>query len=114
MQIQHEIIQNHYCLLKLEGKFQSDAIKKFKDYLDVLILELPLQKIILDFNSVNMIDSKGIGQLILMYRSLKEKNIQLMLIEVDVKLLFVMKVSKIDKLMNIYASLQDALNATST
>jgi len=77
---------------------------------EILIAAQPdIEGLIIDLSAVDMIDSSGLGALLLANRQLKEYGIPLALVGVKDMVLSLMKISQIDGLYDFFDTTEDVL-----
>lgn len=90
----------------VEGKVSADFKAK------MLILAQPdIDAMIIDLSAVEMIDSSGLGALLLAHRQLKEHAIPLALIGVSEMIRSLMSMTRIDQLFELYDTVDEAITA---
>jgi anti-sigma B factor antagonist len=77
---------------------------------EILITAQPdIEGLIIDLKAVEMMDSSGLGALLLANRQLKEYGIPLALVGVNDMILSLMRISKIDELYDFFDEVEDVM-----
>ena len=76
-----------------------------------LVDELGRRKVLLNFKNVEFLSSAALGKLITMNRKLQSAGGKLVLCEIDPQIYEVFEITKLNKLFNIHAEEQAALQA---
>ena len=95
-------------VLSVEGDIDLNSSPIMRDKFNELA-QKETSKILLNFSSVNYIDSSGLATLIEMLQRLKKYQGQLRLANVSEKIRSLFEVTKLDKLFKMYASEDDAI-----
>lgn len=89
-------------------RVEGDVSSRLKA--EVLIAAQPdIEGLIIDLTAVEMMDSSGLGALLLANRQLKEYGIPLALVGVQEMVLSLMKISQIDGMYDFYDSIEDVM-----
>lgn len=86
----------------------SDAIEFQKEINNILISENP-EVIILDLSKVEQINSSGLGMLVASNSNILKNNKKLILINLSAKVQELVKMTHLDKVLNISQNLESAL-----
>ena len=95
-------------ILKLVGPLTLTTMFDFRDRLRS---ETTARTVILDFSEVPYVDSAGIGAIINGHVSCSNSGRRLALVAVSDRVRMVMKVSRVDTILSVYPTLQDARQA---
>jgi len=89
----------------LEGKSASDLKSQ------ILIIAQPnIKALILDMSNIMVIDSTGLGALLLAYRQLKDYNIPVILIGVQDFVDNLLEITRIKDIFEYYRTVEEAIN----
>ncbi len=92
-----KVVKNEQTILKLSGELDMTNSNIIREK----ILEMNLKDLILDFENVTYIDSSGIGVLISLQKDTRYKGGSMRIINIENKLLKLLKMVGIDKLLQI-------------
>jgi anti-anti-sigma factor len=96
-------------ILQLNGPL---TITTLFDFRDVLRTEKTAKTVILDFSQVPYVDSAGVGAIVNAHVSRLNSGRSLVLVAVKDRIRTLMKVTRVDEVLRIYPTLQDAQTAT--
>jgi len=102
--------RNGYVIVKLTGSIRSDdALDSFTEIITQLSDKVLLKKInvVFDFTGLKLINSSGIGKMLVFNKFLLEKECNLYLTGVSPALRQLFKFARIDQLLKLYNSLDD-------
>lgn len=76
-------------------------------------LDIPenVRSLILDLSNTTEIDSVGLSVVVRIVSLAKSRNIRVSIVASDNKVLFIIKIDRLDKIVPIYTSLDEALNS---
>ena len=97
----HAIIELHGSLI---GTTYSQNLKNEID----ILLEINLNKIILDMKHITFMDSSGIGIIIKTFKNVKSDKGQLFIVNCNSSVQNVLKLTKLDHILQIYDSVEEA------
>ncbi|NJD55952.1 MAG: STAS domain-containing protein [Nitrospirae bacterium] len=96
-------------VVSLTGEIDMHSSPVLREKLLVLIKDRP-QKLIVNFRDVSYIDSSGIATFVEGLKHMKTYNGRLQFSEIPRDILEIFSFSKLDKVFEIYASLDDAVD----
>lgn len=99
---------NTVAVVTLEGEVNFDNSTQLRAAFQEITRE-GFNKVIVDFQSVEFIDSAGLAALIEMVQSLKNRHGKLSLCNVNKKIIGIFEITKVHKLMGIYEDIETAL-----
>jgi len=102
---------NGICLVTLEGMIALDGLSIVKKHLGSLIEDRTIQAIAINFENVSLIDSKGIGFIVTLYRKLLEQQRKLVLYQMKRNARDIFEMLAMDKMISIYTTEAEALAA---
>ena len=100
-------LESGELLVKIEGEVDVYTSIDLKKELTRLI-EANQNKIIIDLENVNYMDSSGLGVLVALLKELKKNGGDLKLISLPVSVKKIFDLTRLTKFFNIYNNLQDA------
>ncbi|MBF0351308.1 MAG: STAS domain-containing protein [SAR324 cluster bacterium] len=114
MPLQHGIT-NGICVIDIDEIFTWELKDLIKKYVDQLLSDSKhtFKGLILNFEKVNFIDSQLLGTLILVYKRTTQQGLKFGLCCLSDTHIEVFKMSKLDLIINIYPSEEDAMDALS-
>ncbi|MCS7298458.1 MAG: STAS domain-containing protein [Spirochaetia bacterium] len=91
---------------------KSLTIFDIEDF-DNINLDIPedVRSLILDLSNTTEIDSVGLSVVLRIVSLAKSRNIRVSIVASDNKVLFIIKIDRLDKIIPIYTSLDEALNS---
>jgi anti-anti-sigma factor len=108
MNFSTENINNVVVLKILESTLECNKSADFKSH--ILILAQPnIKALILDLSNIAIIDSSGLGGLLLAYRQLNPHNIPVILVGVQDFILNLLEITKISNLYKYYKTAEEAI-----
>jgi anti-sigma B factor antagonist len=96
-------------ILQLNGPLTITTLFGFRD---VIRAEKTAKTVILDFSQVPYVDSAGVGAIVNAHVSCLNSGRRLVLVAVQDRIRTLMKVTRVDEVLKIYSTLQDAQAAT--
>ncbi len=94
---------DEFAIMHLRGKFTLEHIQSFKDRTSQIVKNA-LSTIFVDFSEVSYIDSSGIGVLIMFMNSMKNRNINFILYDLNKDVFNLFRIAYLDKFFNISTS----------
>jgi len=92
-------------IVHMEGRFDFDARKTFKDAMEQAIKdEMP---VVLDLEQVSFVDSSALGLLVISHQNLKSKKIPLCLVNPQTYVRQVLDLANIGKMIPIYLTFDE-------
>lgn len=95
------------------AKLNSDIAPKFKAEL-LIICQPDIEALIIDLSMVEVIESAGLGCLLLAHRQLNEYATPVMLVGVQKMVKSLIEISQIEHLFEYYDTVEDAINSYET
>jgi len=89
-------------VLRLNGEFENMAVINAKDELFGHLNKAKTSNFMLDFGEISYIDSAGVGTLLEMAKTAKDKGVQFGLVNVQDPVKKVLLITKIDKVLKLY------------
>jgi anti-sigma B factor antagonist len=97
-------IQDGIKFIKIfEVRIDSNISNEFKEYLSKELKDA--DKIILDCETLEFIDSSGLSALVFFYKNGKENNIQIKLVNVSEKVMSILQMTGLTKIFEIYSDI---------
>gem|GEM_PF-1479389 len=109
MKLSHRFEQDT-CIVVMIGNLALSEINKVENYVQPLIMQGETTRILLNCQDVRVIDSRGIGLLVTIFKDLEKHEKSLALCNLNQNCLNVLKALKLDTMINIYDSLEAALS----
>ena len=110
MKITHRV-ENHICLFDIEGNIVVEKIGQFKNYLDPFVNNPSFTGIAINFANVGVIDSSGIGVIVSLYKSLKQRQARLVLYQLGPQNRETLEINQLNQFISFYSTEQEARNA---
>lgn len=101
-------IDNIY-VLQMRGDINKNSIRKVRKYLDFLFMDPDIEGLLINFEDIHVLDSKGIGLILVCVNELRERGLRLSLCNVDRNIRFVLELVQIHKSVNVFNSEEEAL-----
>lgn len=96
--------------INIDGDFNVDKADDFRGEIKSL-MDSGKKRFLIDFSKCNFIDSTGLGVLLSTYKKLNEINGELKICSLhNPNVMKVFTLTRLDKVFNIYASAQEAMN----
>lgn len=108
MKFQHRN-QDNVCILTIEGNLALEGVGEVKNYVKPLLTDRSILAILINFEKVEFIDSSGIGLIVSIYKTLQQRQAKLMLSALSKKNSEIFNMTRLDKIMSIYATEEEAL-----
>lgn len=105
-QINQDMIVIHF----LENAVSYKNASILSNELRLLFLTITMQKVILDFNKVQNIDTRGIAFLLNVFTKIRKRNFQVAIINLQPPVSYVVKVTQLSKFYPICKTLDDAID----
>ena len=97
--------QNAVTVIQVTGEINISTSPDFKKHFE----KMPSQKIIIDLEKVNYVDSSGLATLVEVLKKTKSQGGSLALAAMSAKVKSLFEITKLDKLFNIFPTQQQAL-----
>ena len=103
------------CIVELKDRkiLEELQIRQIGDRLGEIVRAEPAPKLLIDFSSVEHLSSAALGVLITLNKRVAERQGRLVLANIHPQIFEVFKITRLNKLFNIQATTEDALNAFS-
>ena len=88
-----------------------DGVNDAKEYLKPLLEQQDLKGILINFGQVNFIDSSGIGLIVSIFKTLQQRGAKFGLTDLSKKNEEIFNITRLNKILDIYASESEALSA---
>lgn len=102
--------KNGVLILEPEGAINIDTVSVLRAACEEAY-DLDRKKLVLDFGKVTFIDSTGLALMIEMLQRFRQGNGALVLVNVEEKVKYLFELSKIDLLMSMFKSQDDAVES---
>lgn len=109
MNFSHKI-EKGVCIVLIDGNIALDGTNEVKEYVRKL-MEEELNGLIINFKSVNFIDSSGIGLIVSIFKSLQKKQKKFALSDLSQKNKEIFSMTRLDKILMICESDEQAIDA---
>ena len=101
----------HVKIVRLNGELDEVSIEKLKTYIDPLLEDKTVTKVIFDFSNLEFINSKGIGYLVSVHTHLAKDGRSLIIAAAVEPVMDVISLVGLVTIIPYYATLEDALNS---
>ncbi|MGK5095152.1 STAS domain-containing protein [Deltaproteobacteria bacterium TL4] len=108
MKIIHRV-EKRICLVTIFGNLALSENQELHNYLLPLIKAAEVKKILLNFQDVHIIDSKGVGLIASTYQDLEKAEKQLLLCSLSQDCFKLLELLKLNRMITIYESESEAL-----
>jgi len=108
MQLKHRI-EDNVCIFSIEGNIALDGVSDVKSYIKPFLSDEDIKGIVINFESVNFIDSSGIGLIVSVFKNLQQRKASLTLCQLSAKNKEIFNMTRLDKILNIFDSEQEAI-----
>jgi len=109
MEIKISKNSDNIYLVELSGAFDLYTSNQLKD-LAIKIIKTKVERIIINLNDVNSINSAGIGALVYVFSTLKKLNCPLVIVAPEGPVMDALEVTRLKSYFTIVPSLQEALS----
>lgn len=100
--------QKDNVTLRISGDILGDDRIKLSEKIDELV-EDGVRNIVLNLKEVGLTDSVGLGMLVALHTSLMRRQIQLVLSDVGESVKYLLTITKLDRVFDLYDTEDDAL-----
>ena len=104
-------IEDDICLVSIEGNIALDGVNEAKAYLKTHLDSPDIKGLVINFEKVNFIDSSGIGLIVSIFKTMQQKDGQFGLTNLSKKNEEIFSITRLNKILNIYQSEEEALKA---
>ena len=95
-----------YSVFKLPEKFDSEIVSELKQEI-IKMIDKDKLDFIIDFTDTRIINSPGLGLLISIFKTLKEKNGKLKFFGINKNLISIFTITKLDSVFEIFNSIDE-------
>ena len=110
MEFYYHDVERDVLILSADGGLCSDTARQFVDELDRFV-ELGARKLIVDCTRVTYVSSYGIGILVTLHKRLRKNDGDVKLASVPGVVAKVVRMTALERLLQIYPTVQDACQA---
>ena len=108
MKLTH-MVKDGICVIAITGNLALSENQELENYLSPLIHADEVKHVLLNFSHVNLIDSRGVGLIAGSFQDLEGLDKTLSLCGLNENCLNVLKALKLDKIIDIFESEDEAL-----
>ena len=108
MLIEHRI-EKGVCIVTINGDITREEVDEVEDYVKPFLKDEAIQGLALNLAQVNILDSTGIGLVVTMLKSLRQREAKLALYHINEKNLAIFKMIQLDKILKLYQTEAEAL-----
>lgn len=107
-------VDNNFAILAIDGNIVLEETAKLKESVEVFVENANLTGIIMNCENVNFIDSSGLGLIVSIYKTLlkRERKFALTALNDRTKEIFIL--TKLDKILTLSDSDEEALSILSS
>lgn len=110
MQLSHRI-ENDFLVLNIEGNVALDGVSEMKSYVKPFLDDDNVKGAVINFSKINFIDSSGIGLVVSIFKTLQQRQAKLSLCDMSPKNLEIFSMTRLDKIINITKTEEEALES---
>ncbi len=96
-------------IVKLEGELDHHHADDIRNALDKQLDDTSIRNLILDLSNLYFMDSSGIGVFIGRYKTIRERNGQVCITNINAQLERMLEVSGLYRILKVYDTVQDAI-----
>jgi stage II sporulation protein AA (anti-sigma F factor antagonist) len=104
-------MQDSFCVVSIEGNIALDGVNEAKSYLKPHLESPAVKGLIMNFEKVNFIDSSGIGLIVSIFKTMQQKEGKFALTNLSKKNEEIFSITRLNKILDIFESEQEALGA---
>ncbi len=108
MELSHRLEKN-VCIIDIYGKLTDNQLTEFNSYTSSLLDEMKPTVLLLNVKRLTIIDSPGLGSIILLNKHCLAKQIKFAICESNKKIQFILQSTHMDKLIKAYKTEKSAL-----
>lgn len=101
--------QDNIVIFRLKNKNVNSEVSAALKAEVLIVCQPDLRGMVLDLTEVEMMDSAGLGAILLAYRQLNEYDIPMMLVGVQEYVYKIMEISQINGLFDFFDTVQEAI-----
>ncbi|MBU2644751.1 STAS domain-containing protein [bacterium] len=106
-------IENNFVVLSIEGNIVLEDTAKLKETVEVFIEDPNLEGVILNCENIQFIDSSGLGLIVSIYKTLLKQERKFALTELNDRTREIFILTKLDKILTITDSDENAIKVLS-
>ena len=106
--------QDNRRVVRIDGKITFDCCPVLQKRLDTVSIEEGVREVVLDFRQVPFIDSSGVGEVLRLYKRMREANGEVVLMNPNKKLQDLFLMYRFDRFMKIYSETDPDINEKMT
>ncbi len=110
MKVTHRI-ENKVCILSPTGNIALDGVVLLRESIQFLLDDESLKGVILDFGQVNLVDSSGWGLILSIMKILEGRHARMAICNLGSKLQQNLDHIQLDKIIEIFETLEEALHS---
>jgi anti-anti-sigma factor len=107
MQVQ-EHLKGDILVLNIIGEININTVKDLKEVFNDIYDEGP-EKVLLNFNAVEYVDSMGLATIIKFIKEMKAQNRQTAFCDIHPKISYIFRITKVDRVLTIFETEEQAL-----
>lgn len=104
-------IDNGVCVVSIEGNIALDGVNEAKAYLKPHLENPEVTGLVMNFEKVNFIDSSGIGLIVSIFKTMQQKEGRFALTNLSKKNEEIFSITRLNKILNIYETEDQAMEA---
>ena len=104
-------IKGDICIVTVNSNLDRNGAGDFKTDMNPLIENKTIKGIAINFSKVDVIDSFGIGKVLLMFKSLQKQGAKLAIYNMSHKINEIFKMTQLDKVLNLQRTEEEALSS---
>ncbi|HKI99188.1 MAG TPA: STAS domain-containing protein [bacterium] len=104
-------IKDSVCVVSIEGNIALDGVNEAKSYLKPHLDSPDVKGLVMNFEKVNFIDSSGIGLIVSIFKTMQQKEGKFALTNLSKKNEEIFSITRLNKILDIYDSENEALTA---
>ena len=93
--------QNSRRIVRIKGKITFEHCSDFQNRLDSVLMEKDVREVVIDFSRVPFIDSSGVGEVLRLFKRMREIDGEVVLMNPDKKLHDLFLMYRFDRFMRI-------------
>ncbi len=97
-------MENNAVVISIEGNIALDGVNEAKAYMKPHLDDSEVKGLLLNFETVNFIDSSGIGLIVSIFKTMQEKSGKLVLTNLSKKNEEIFSITRLNKILDIYPS----------
>lgn len=101
--------EDRICIVKVMEELSDTALPEIKEYTEPLVTHEELRGFILDFAMTEFLSSSGIGWAMALYKKLKERQLDLIICNLNEHIREIFSFTKLDSMVVIVDTLPEAL-----